>query len=133
MKISSNPLILSGARWFWWIAGLSLINTIAGISNTNVNFVMGLSMVTLANMAFASNLALVLAVSGGLIAFYFFMGWYAQREKLWGCYLGLAVYAVDTALCLFLKDWFSAAFHAWALWAIFRATQPLRQKQSNAA
>ena len=73
MKISSNPLILSGARWFWWIAGLSLINTIAGISNTNVNFVMGLSMVTLANMAFASNLALVLAVSGGLIAFYFFI------------------------------------------------------------
>ena len=131
MKISADPVILSGARWFWWIAGLSLINTLAGISGTNINFVMGLSMVTLANIASAHTLLLGLLVTACLIGFYFVMGLYAQQEKIWAFYLGLAIYAVDTMLCLFLKDWFSAAFHAWPLWAIFRSVQRLKQVQAG--
>ena len=131
MPISADPFILSGARWFWWIAGLSLANTLAGISGANINFVMGLSMVTLANMAFAHALTPGLLVAVGLIGFYFAMGLYARQEKAWAFYLGLAVYVLDTVLCLFLKDWFSAVFHAWPLWAVFRAVKHLRQAQET--
>ncbi len=88
-------------------------------------------MVTLANIASAHALMLSLLIAASLIGFYFAMGLYAQQEKAWAFYLGLAIYAVDTALCLFLKDWFSAAFHAWPLWAIFRAIKRLKQLQET--
>jgi len=32
----------SGARWFYWIAGLSMINSIAAMSNSSWSFLAGL-------------------------------------------------------------------------------------------
>ncbi len=35
----SDPQIISGARWFWWIAGLSLVNSVLIHGGSDTSFV----------------------------------------------------------------------------------------------
>ena len=38
----SEPEVMSGASWFWWIAGLSLVNSIMTHSGSDTGFIIGL-------------------------------------------------------------------------------------------
>src|SRR5258706_7798546 len=83
---STDAAVLSAARWFWWIAGLSLVNTILFHSGSDTSFVVGLAMTTLASAIFKSNLPLAIGLAGVTIGFYFLMGLQAQRHKAWAFY-----------------------------------------------
>lgn len=117
---ASDPLVQSAARWFWWIAGLSLVNTVLFLSGSHTTFVIGLAMTTMASAAFASNLPVAIALAGITIAFYFLIGLQAQRQKLWAFYVGLAVYVLDGLIYVAFQDWMSVAFHALAAFFIFK-------------
>lgn len=127
MSDTPDPVVQSAARWFWWIAGLSLVNAVMFHTGSGVNFVVGLAMTTLASMAFAQNLPVSLTLVGLTIGFYFLMGLYAQRRALWAFYLGLAVYAADALISALLQDWMSVAFHALAGYFIFKGIQRSRE------
>ena len=127
MSVPADPVIQSAARWFWWIAGLSLVNAVMFHSGSDVNFVVGLAMTTLASVAFAQNLPIAVALAAIMIGFYFLMGFYAQRRALWAFYLGLAVYALDALIYVLFQDWMSVAFHALAAFFIFKGVQRTRE------
>jgi len=127
MATAADPVIQSAARWFWWIAGLSLVNAVMFHSGSNVNFVVGLAMTTLASVAFAQNLPVALGLAGITVGFYFLMGLYAQRRALWAFYLGLAVYALDALIYVRFQDWMSVGFHALAGYFIFKGAQRTRE------
>ena len=127
MSVSADPVIQSAARWFWWIAGLSLVNAVMFHSGSDVNFVVGLAMTTLASVAFAQNLPIAVALAAIMIGFYFLMGFYAQRRALWAFYLGLAVYALDALIYVLFQDWMSVAFHALAAFFIVKGVQRTRE------
>ena len=127
MSVSADPVIQSAARWFWWIAGLSLVNAVMFHSGSDVNFVVGLAMTTLASVAFAQNLPIAVALAAIMIGFYFLMGFYAQRRALWAFYLGLAVYALDALIYVLVQDWMSVAFHARAAFFIVKGVQRTRE------
>ncbi len=38
----AEPEVMSGASWFWWIAGLSLVNSIMTHSGSDTGFIIGL-------------------------------------------------------------------------------------------
>src|SRR5687768_12566612 len=95
---SSDPVVVSAARWFWWIAGLSLVNTVLFYSGSDLSFVVGLAMTTLATLWYEDNLIMAIGLAALTIAFYFFMGLFAQQHKAWAFYLGLAVYIVDALI-----------------------------------
>ena len=127
MSVSADPVIQSAARWFWWIAGLSLVNAVMFHSGSEVNFVIGLAMTTLASVAFAKNLPIAIALAGLTVGFYFLVGLYAQRRVLWAFYLGLAVYAVDALIYVMFQDWMSVGFHVLAGFFIFKGLQRTRE------
>lgn len=127
MSIQEDPIVRSAARWFWWIAGLSLVNAVMFHSGSDGNFVLGLAMTTLANAMFASMLPVAIALTALTVGFYFAMGLYAQRGKLWAFYAGLALYIVDALIYLKFEDWMSVGFHALAAFFIARGLMRVRE------
>ena len=124
---TSDPVVGSAARWFWWIAGLSLVNTVLFYSGSNSSFVVGLGMTTITAVVLDARIALALGIIAVIIGFYVLMGWYAQRGAAWAFYLGLGLYVLDALVYVKLQDWMSVAFHAYAIFCIARGMMRLRE------
>ena len=114
----------SGASWFYWIAGLSLINSIIALLDWEWGFILGLGLTQIFGYVGAQlgvvgavlALLLSLMVTGAFIAF----GIYAQKGQLWAFIVGMVLYAGDTLLFLLGLDWFGLGFHVLALVFLFR-------------
>ena len=124
---ASDPVVQSAARWFWWIAGLSLVNTVLFFAGSDTSFVIGLAMTTLASAAFADNLPVAIVLAGLTIGFYYFVGLQAERHKLWAFYAGLVVYIADGLLYVLFEDWMSVGFHALAAFFIVKGIIRVRE------
>ncbi len=119
--------VKSGANWFYWIAGLSLINTSIFLCGGSVNFVAGLGVTQLID-AIATmyaklygNTAIILAFIAD-IAFagiFLIFGLFANKGKGWGFIVGMILYALDGLLFFIVKDYISIGFHVFALYCIF--------------
>ena len=121
---SNDPEVVSAARWFWWIAGLSLVNTVLFYSNADMSFVVGLGLTTIASVFLPMPTALAVIVA--TLAFYAWIGWVAAQGKAWAFYLGLAVYVIDALLFVYIEDWMSVAFHGLAIFFIVKGVMRLR-------
>lgn len=130
-EVHSDPEVVAGARWFWWIAGLSLVNTILLYAGADMSFVVGLGITTLASIFFPMAMALLaVAVTLGL---YVYFGFEAQKGQPWAFYAGLAVYAFDALIFVYLQDWMSVAFHGLAMYFIIKGVMALRARSKTAA
>jgi hypothetical protein len=122
--IQLQQRVKSGANWFYWIAGLSVVNTIAAVTGTQWRFILGLGITQVADFL-ASNMggaATILAVMIDAIAIGFFvlMGKLAGGAKKWAFILGMVAFSLDGILSLLGKDFISLAFHGYALFCIYR-------------
>jgi hypothetical protein len=124
---NADPIVQSAARWFWWVAGLSLVNAVMSFSGNDTNFVLGLAMTTLASVAFADNLPVAAALIVLTVGFYFFIGLHAQKSRLWAFFTGIAVYVLDAAIYAKFEDWMSVGFHALAIFYIWKGVTRVRQ------
>jgi len=118
----------NGARWFYWIGGLSLVNALILLGNGQWNFIAGLGITQLISglalglsedlgmgvtiIAFALNLIAVGACVG--------LGFLAEKAHTWAFILGMVLYALDALIFLWVQDWLAAGFHAFALYFIYR-------------
>ena len=127
---AADPQVQSAARWFWWIAGLSLVNTVMFHAGSDTNFVLGLAATTLASVAFHDILPVAIGLAGVTIGFFFVMGLLAQRHKLWAFVVGLVLYVLDGLVYLVFEDWMSVAFHGVAAFFIFKGILRLRELRS---
>jgi hypothetical protein len=139
--------IINGrGNWFYWIAGLSVINTIMAISNTSYNFVVGLgatqfidavAAVTIKDIG-SESAAMVRLVNIGLdlaiIGLFIFLGIKATRARAWAFITGIVLYTLDTLLFLLNQDWFAIAFHVFVLVMLFIGLQHVNKlKKLDAA
>ena len=121
----------SGASWFYWIAGLSLINSIAALAGQGWRFFFGLGITQLFDVIaneFGSSgkmiaLLLELAVAGTFVLF----GVFANQRHLWAFIVGMVLFALDGVLFVIARDWVGVGFHAFALYCLFRGVQACRQ------
>ena len=120
------PGFISGARWFWWIAGLSAVNVACDLAHANVNFVLGLAFTLLAHGAFAANIGVALVIDALFIGGFWFIGQQAQKGRTWAFAAGVVVYLLDGLIYLKYQDWMPVAFHALALFYIGRAFMSLQ-------
>jgi hypothetical protein len=120
-----SPLVQSAARWFWWIAGLSLVNIVMAQSGSETSFVMGLGITAVSDAIFEAQKAIGFVVDAVVLGFFFFLGLQAMRGKLWAFYLGITVYAFDALIYLFVQDWMPVAFHALAIFFISKGAVAL--------
>jgi hypothetical protein len=136
----------SGARWFYWIAGLSMVNAVASLTGSQWSFLAGLG-ITQFISGFASGLSADLGGSGAvtviafvlnvLVAgFFVFLGVFAQKGHTWAFLVGLVIYGLDALIFLALQLWFPLAFHAFVFYCLFKgltANRKLHQVQTEMA
>ena len=108
----------SGALWFYWVAALSLVNSVVALTGQHWRFIIGLGITQLADALAARTghggvtVALVdAAVIGGFVL----LGRFALRGRLWAFGVGAAFYALDGLIFLAVRDWVGVAFHVFVL------------------
>lgn len=121
-----DPRVTAGARWFWWIAGLSLVNAVLMQSGAEMNFVVGLGITAAADVLFAGAQASAFVVDAIAIGFFVLIGWQATRGKLWAFFFGIGVYALDALIYVAFQNWMAVGFHALALYFIAKGAMLLR-------
>lgn len=133
----------SGANWFFWIAGLSLVNSVVVLMNGRWSFLAGLGITQfidglavalsakLGNAATVLALILDLATAGVIVLF----GLMARQRHTWAFVFGLILYVADGLLFLIVQDWLGLAFHGYAAYCIVRgltANKRLKELQLQA-
>lgn len=135
-----------GANWFYWIAGMSLINSIIYIVGGSLNFVVGLGITQvidgitneIAAQMGSSGLMYVGFVVDVLVALLFVLfGFFANKGHKWAFITGMVLYTLD--MLIFLIDPLaliaSILFHLWALFGLFqgvKAIKPLQELDRSA-
>jgi len=116
--------VTASANWFFWIAGLSLVNSLLALLNIGFGLAVGLGVTQLIDAGFQhqypNSPVRFAALLFDLIplGFYALMGFLAQKRR-WAFIVGGIFYALDAALCAMVEQWISLALHAWVLFAFF--------------
>jgi hypothetical protein len=128
-----------GAGWFYWLAGLSLINAAIDFFKGDWTFLFGLGITKLVG-AFASeggaDPVVTLVTNLLLIAVFVAFGAMALKKSKPMYVVGIIVYGLDLLLCLLLQIWLFAAFHAWVMWQLvsgYRACSQLLEMERQVA
>jgi GYF domain 2 len=130
----------SGARWFFWIAGLSVINAFTASSGTGVVFVVCLAITQFISGSAARmdsggqgvGMVLVFLVAG----LFALLGYFAWKRHTWSFIAGMVFYAADALLAVLFQAWMLVAFHAFVLFWLFlglKATLELKSRSQTGA
>ena len=131
-----------GANWFFWIAGLSLVNSALFLANIEWGFFFGLGITQVIDAIAlevgddASYIARIVAFAFDVIAASVFalFGLLSKKGRCWAFVVGMILYVLDAMLFLVVKDFFGIAFHIFALYCIingFKASRALRDKTED--
>ena len=122
--------VKSGGSWFYWIAALSLVNSIAAFIGSGWGFIVGLGITQLVDHVAGGPVALAVNI---LIAGIFVMfGVFANKGHLWAFIVGMLVYALDGAIFAYVRDWLAAGFHVFVLFCLFNGFRAARQLRAGA-
>jgi len=120
----------SGAQWFFWIAALSVVNSVVAFTGLEWRFIIGLGATQLVHeIAQHSGGAGIKAGLGSLIiiAFLAFLGQRAVQGHCWAFMTGMVMYGLDGAIFLLAQDWVGVGFHAFAICMMLRGYLAARQ------
>jgi hypothetical protein len=128
----------NGANWFYWIAGLSIINSLILLADGDRHFVVGLGITQMVNLVAVElgkqhpDAGLICRIVAGVFtclaaAVFAAFGMGGRRSLTWVFICGMVLYAFDGLLFLILQDWFSFGFHVFALFGIFGGYSACRQ------
>lgn len=142
LKLRYQNRLHSGANWFFWIAALSVINSVLMATSSTISFIFGLaatqiidalafifgqqmqpqSVNTLRFIGWAFNLVIV--------AIFVLFGWFARKGKKWAFYAGMVLYMLDAVAALFVwdkPDLLSFAFHLIVIWGLAGGLRAITQ------
>jgi hypothetical protein len=112
----------SGANWFYWLAGLSLVNSFLMYIGNSLHIVLGLGITqvidglmvqtdgTLALLALFFDVCVAGMVAG--------IGYFAHQRQS-GFVVGMSVYGLDSVLFFLASDWVGLLIHAFVLWCLW--------------
>jgi TRAP-type C4-dicarboxylate transport system permease small subunit len=134
-----------GASWFYWIAGLSVINSVAFAAGGGFHFLAGLGVTEVVDAVVdvfvkqgAPPATRALSIVFDLIAVLGFAlcGYFGNKYSRTALTVGIGFYFLDALIVLLLGDLFMVAFHALALYGLIRgylACREMKIQQRNAA
>jgi hypothetical protein len=134
-KMELEKRMLSGANWFYWIAGLSLINSVIMLFNGRWSFLAGLGITQIID-AIANQISAAGGSGANIIAlmmdiivagFFVFFGFMARKRQAWAFITGMVLYFLDALIFLLVQGWLSIAFHILALYYIYQGLRALNQ------
>lgn len=137
--LSLENQLKGGVGWFYWIAGLSILNSIISFTGGSLTFVVGLGITQFID-GFVN--ALVNDVSSGagtifrvigfgldfLIAGIFVVAGILGRKNIrWAVIVGMVLYGLDAVLSLVFGDWLSTIFHIIALVGLWKGQKAIQE------
>ena len=128
--------VKSGANWFYWIAGLSLVNSLIFFFGGNWSFFAGLGITQIIDVivdqisprgdfSFVKIIALIVDVV--IAAIFLLCGLWSNKREVWAFVTGMVLYLLDGLLLLILGAYLPAAFHVFVLFMIYRGFSAARQ------
>lgn len=138
-KLSLESRIKSSANWFYWIAGLSLINTIILFTGGRLNFIFGLGITQIIDSLayyiageFGNVITYVaVAIDVFIACIFILIGKFAGKKKKWVFIVGIVLFALDGALFLLWSDYLSIAFHAYAIYSIYLGIPAMKRLEET--
>lgn len=121
-----------GAAWFYWIAGLSLINSVVILMGSQWSFLIGLGVTQVIDgvalglvMQIGEQSATVVkgiafAMDVFVACTFVLWGFLAGRLHRWAYVVGMILYAMDGLIFLLVRDYLSLGFHVFALVYLFK-------------
>src|SRR5207247_2823988 len=137
-KLRAEAVVKAAAGWFLWVAALSVVNSFLSMSGSGIRFIFGLGTAqiidALAHQAGSSGMVLDLIINGFVAGVLLLFWSFARKGEKWAFIVGMALYAVDGLILLSLKDALGTAFHAYALYRMYRgiAVIPVLQRIEQA-
>ncbi len=132
-EATANPRFRKGISWFYWIAALSVINTLSG-HFANVVFVVGLGATQFVEgflgASGATSIALPLIATLLISGVFAALGYFGLKGNGTAILAGMALYAGDAALLASYSDWLAFAFHAYALFSIWQGYNVLKEAKA---
>src|SRR5215510_6267077 len=125
----------SGANWFYWLAGLSIITSLIAIGGGGIQFIFSLGItqiidgiavdlsLDMGSGAKAVALVLDLIISGVFVLF----GYLSNQRQLWAYIVGTVLFVLDGLLCLIGPDIISLLAHAVVLFFLIRGIMAGRE------
>jgi len=135
----------NGANWFYWIAGLSILNTIIYIFGGTISFIIGLGATQfvdgvttgLINELGSSSTTIIrlvgFGVDIGIAGIFIVAGLLSRKHYRWAMIAGMVLYVFDALIFVWIGDWMGIIFHALALFGLYgglKAMNGLRKLSS---
>ncbi len=125
--MNAEARLARGAVWFYWVAGLSMLNAVLAASGQDWRMVMGLGLTefisalpkVLTHQMGAGEITFILVGNGIIAGIVAGFGWLSLKGHTWAFILGAILYLLDAAILLIFQDWYSLAFHAYVLYKFF--------------
>lgn len=129
-----------GAANFFWIAGLSVVNSVLAFTGSDTRFVIGLAVTQFVDalasiiskdVPEASTILTIIAVVIDLVVvgIFAFFGYFARTGRRWAFIIGMMLYAFDALVMLVFQDWLAFGFHLFFLFGLFNGLRALNQLQ----
>lgn len=138
-RSSAERKLRSGANWFYWIAGLSLVNSVIWWLGGGMRFLAGLAISQLVDgflFVFGEKLggtgkivATIVAFTANIIVSSIFvaLGYSANERHQWSFIVGMALYGLDALTFLLFMDIWSFGFHIVALFGLLSGIRALKK------
>ncbi len=131
---ATESQLKSGASWFYWIAGLSLVNSISAFSGSAWRFILGLGITqvidALGSETQSSGKAVVLVLDLIAAGIFILFGVFAHKRHTWAFITGMVLFGLDGVIFLVARDWLGVGFHVFALYCLFRGFKACRELNS---
>jgi len=133
--------VKNGASNYYWIAALSIINSLGSLFGLGINFVIGLGATQVVD-AIAIGIAegvpeasAIIRVFGmvssvAISAVFALFGYFGAKGHRWAFITGMLFYSIDALLLLAFQDWFGFGFHLFLLWGIYGGFKALKALHS---
>ncbi len=112
-----------GANWLFIIAGLSVVNVVSMVSGSHWIFLGGLGvtqLVAAVALRMGTQAQLVaLFINLWATAFFVCVGYFGRKGQQWAFITGMALYAVDAVIVVFIQDWLMLLFHGYVFYRIY--------------
>jgi hypothetical protein len=133
--MKAETQLKGAAGWFFWVAGLSLINSLVHLFGGNLNFAIGLGITQLID-GMAAELATdfgsmiqpaAFVINAGIAGLFVLFGVLGGKKQTWAFVVGMLLYALDGLLFLLVSDYLSVGFHLFVLFWLFGGPRAIKK------
>jgi hypothetical protein len=133
-KLKTENQFKNGANWFYWIAVLSVINSMIILFGGEISFIVGLGITQIVDAiawefknSGGMNLDFIFFMISLFISGVFALFGYFSRKQMMGIYVtGMILYALDGLIFFLVGDWLSIGFHVFVLFSLYGGLKALK-------